>query len=169
MINKTLGKIVSSVMLVTLLLLTSCGNQPPSRFEQAQTESTQKGASAVVKESSKGGSFNKFFPAPGEGYERVFAQEKQGFAEAKLKKDGKEVAVMSISDTLNNPSAVDKFKDSADTIGGYPAVKQGNTGTAVLVADRFQVKVLSRDPAFTETERRAWLEKFDLQGLAKNK
>ena len=166
MINKRIGNILGSVMLVTLLLLTSCGSQPPSRFDQAQSQSTQRGASAVVKESSKGGSFNKFFPASADGYQRVFAQEKQGFAEAKLKKNGKEVAVMSISDVLNNPTAVDKFKNSSDNIGGYPAVKQGNTGTAVLVDDRFQVKVLSRDPSFTENDRRAWLQKFDSNGLA---
>lgn len=164
--NKTLGKLLSSLMLVAILLLTSCSSQPPSRFEQAQTESTQRGASAVVKESTAGGNFNKFFPAAGDGYERVFSQEKQGFAEAKLKKDGKDVAVMSIADTLNNPDALNKFKDSEDKIGGYPAVKQGNTGTAVLVGDRYQVKVLSRDPSFTETKRRTWLEKFDFQGLA---
>ncbi|MDJ0599751.1 MAG: hypothetical protein QNJ37_13025 [Crocosphaera sp.] len=155
--------------LSTLLLLTSCATQAPSRFEQAQQESTQRGSSAVVKESESGGSFNQFFPPSGSGYERVYTQEKKGFAEAKLKKDGKEVAVLAISDTLNNPTAASKFEKSTQTIEGYPAVSQGSTGTAVLVGDRFQVKVLSRDPSFSEGDRQAWLEKFDLNGLAKLK
>ncbi|MDJ0732219.1 MAG: hypothetical protein QNJ33_19760 [Crocosphaera sp.] len=152
-----------------LLLLTSCATQAPSRFEQAQQESSQRGSSAVVKESESGGSFNQFFPPSGGGYERVYTQEKKGFAEAKLKKDGKEVAVLAISDTLNNPTAAKKFEKSTQTIGGYPAVSQGSTGTAVLVGDRFQVKVLSRDSAFSEGDRQAWLEKFDLNGLSQLK
>lgn len=157
------------VFSLTLLLLTSCATQAPSRFEQAQQESSQRGSSAVVRESESGGSFNKFFPPSGGGYDRVYSQEKKGFAEAKLKKDGKEVAVLAISDTLNNPSAVKKFEKSTQNIKGYPAVSQGKTGTAVLVSDRFQVKVLSRDPAFSESDRQAWLEKFDLNGLSKVK
>ena len=35
--------------------------------------------------------------------------------------------------------------------------------------DRYQVKVLSRDPAFTKEDRVAWLQKFDLKGLAQLK
>ncbi|MGK7885545.1 MAG: hypothetical protein AB4057_13095 [Crocosphaera sp.] len=157
------------VFSLSLLLLTSCATQAPSRFEQAQQESSQRGSSAVVRESESGGSFNKFFPPSGGGYERVYSQEKKGFAEAKLKKDGKEVAVLAISDILNNPSAAKKFEKSTQKIKGYPAVSQGKTGTAVLVGDRFQVKVLSRDPAFSESDRQAWLEKFDLNGLSKVK
>ncbi len=157
------------VFAVSLLLLTSCATQAPSRFEQAQQESSQRGSSAVVRESESGGSFNKFFPPSGGGYERVYTQEKKGFAEAKLKKDGKEMAVLAISDILNNPSAAKKFEKSTQKIKGYPAVSQGKTGTAVLVGDRFQVKVLSRDPAFSESDRQTWLEKFDLKGLSKLK
>ena len=157
------------VFSLSLLLLTSCATQAPSRFEQAQQESSQRGSTAVVKESESGGSFNKFFPPSGGGYERVYSQEKKGFAEAKLKKDGKEVAILAISDTLNNPSAAKKFEKSTRSIGGYPAVSQGSTGTAVLVGARFQVKVLSRDSTFSESDRQAWLEKFDLNGLSQLK
>lgn len=160
-------KILAVLLLSTILLVNACVAQPPSRFERAQQESTQRGASAVVKESSSGSTFNKYFPAVSNGYERIYTQEKTGFAEAKLKKDGKEVAVMAISDTVNNPSAADKFQSSTMTILGYPAVQQGSMATAVLVNDRFQVKVLSRDASFTESDRQAWLAKFDLNGLAK--
>ena len=76
---------------------------------------------------------------------------------------------MAISDTINNPSAVNKFKDSTETIAGYPAVNQGSNATAILVKDRFQVKVLSRDPDFTESDRKALLSQFDLNGLSQLK
>ena len=152
-----------------LFLVTACTSAPPSRFDQAQQESTSRGASAVVKESETGGSFNRYFPKTGSGYKVTFSQEKKGFAEAKLKKDGKDVAVMAISDTLNNPTAKKKFQNSTDNIQNYPTVNQGKTGTAVLVNDRFQVKVLSRDSSFTENDRLNWLKKFDLSGLARLK
>jgi uncharacterized protein YceK len=160
-------KFLTALLLTTLLLVSGCGSQTVSRFDSAQKASTSKGASAVVKEATSGGSFNKFFPSNSGGYTRVYTQEKKGFAEAKLEKNGKELAVMAISDTSNNVSAVQKFKQSSKNIAGYPAVNQGSTGTAVLVGNRYQVKVLSRDPSFTESDRAAWLSKFDLKGLSR--
>lgn len=160
-------KFLTAFLLAGLLLISACGSQTVSRYEGAQKESTARGASAVVKTSSAGSSLNKFFPNSSDGYKRVYTQEKKGFAEAKLEKDGKELAVMAISDTSNNVSATQKFKTSTKKIGGYPAVNQGSTGTAVLVGDRYQVKVLSRNPAFTEDDRVAWLSKFDLNGLSR--
>lgn len=161
-------KILIAGVLATLLLVTSCA-KAPSQFDQAQQESTARGAAAVVKESTSGGSFNQFFPPSGGGYERVYTQEKKGFAEAKLKQDGKVVAMLAISDISNNPAAANKFQDSQTTIKGFPSVKQGATATAVLVNNRYQVKVLSREPDFTASDRQAWLAKFDLDGLAKLK
>jgi len=162
------GKILIAGVLATLLLVTSCA-KAPSQFDQAQQESTARGAAAVVKESTSGGSFNQFFPPSGGGYERVYTQEKKGFAEAKLKQDGKVVAMLAISDISNNPAAANKFQDSQTTIKGFPSVEQGATATAVLVNNRYQVKVLSREPDFTASDRQAWLAKFDLDGLAKLK
>jgi len=161
-----LPKILASFLLAVLLLTTACSTEPPSRFDQAQQESTQKGVKAVAKDAVAGGQFNKFFPQSSGGYKVVYSQEKKGFAQAKLKKDGKEMATLSISDTSSNPSAAKKYENSTEKIGGYPAANQGSKGTGVLVKDRFQVKVLSRDSAFTEGDRKAWLEKFDLAGLA---
>lgn len=160
-------RIFAPILLSVLLLVTACSQQPPSRFEQTQIETTQKGApSAVAKEATQGGEFNKFFPRSVAGYEIVPAQEKKGFAEYKVNQDGKNVAMLAISDTTGTPAAV-KFKDSTQNIGGYPAVQQGQNGTAILVNDRYQVKVLSRDPSFTKEDREAWLTKFNLSGLAK--
>ncbi|REJ50776.1 MAG: hypothetical protein DWQ58_14570 [Microcystis aeruginosa TA09] len=162
------GKILIAGVLATLLLVTSCA-KAPSQFDQAQQESTARGAAAVVKESTSGGSFNRFFPPSGGGYERVYTQEKKGFAEAKLKQDGKVLAMLAISDISNNPAAANKFQDSQTTIKGFPSVEQGATASAVLVNNRYQVKVLSREADFTASDRQTWLAKFDLDGLAKLK
>lgn len=166
---KNFTRIVCSFLLITLLLLTSCSKQPPSRFEQAQQESLQAGNrnTAVVKKAESGSSFNQFFPASSDGYERVFTQEKPGFAQAKLKQEDKEVAMMSVFDTISNQTATDDFQNSSDTVKGYPSVEKGANTTAVLVANRFQVKITSRDAAFNQANRLAWLEKFNLDGLAK--
>jgi hypothetical protein len=160
--------LVACVMAM-FLLITGCQTQPPSQFSQAQQESSKPGAVAVAKDAIQGAEFNKFFPPPGDGYERVYTQEKKGFAEAKLKKDGKELAMLAISDTSSMPSAAMKYSNSTQTIAGYPAMTLGNTQTSILVNNRYQVKVLSRDPSFTQADRAVWLEKFDLKGLARLK
>ncbi|MEM9542468.1 MAG: hypothetical protein AAGA60_23630 [Cyanobacteria bacterium P01_E01_bin.42] len=135
-------------------------------FKDVQKESTKRKATAVAKEAIQGAQFNKFFPKQGSGYTVVFSQEKQGFAQAKLKKDGKEVALLSVSDISSTPASAKKYASSKENIQGYPIAKQGSKGTGVLVKDRLQVKVLSRDASFVEGDRKDWLQKFNLSGLA---
>lgn len=171
MIVRNARRIVAALLVSVMLLVTACATAAPTRFDQAQQESTQKKTGlAVAKDATQGSSFNRFFPATQAGFERVYTQEKKGFSEAKLKKGGKDVAVLSISDTQGvtggaNPSA--KFQNSSLNIGGYPAVTQGKNSTALLVGDRYQVKISSRDATFTESDRQAWLQKFNLRGIEK--
>jgi hypothetical protein len=152
--------------------VSACSSQPPSRWDSAQQQTTQKTQIQTNKtnnsKATSGGAFNKFFPNASGGYQRVYSQEKTGFAEAKLKKDGQDVAVMSISDTVTNPGATTKFQQSTQKIGGYPAVSQGANGTAILVG-RYQVKIQSRNPSFSQSDRESWLKKFDLNGLSRLK
>lgn len=168
-----LRKILAPLLLSILLLVTSC-SQPPSRFDKAQQQSSQaKSGQSVAKNATQGAEFNKFFPAPGNGYERVYTQEKKGFSEAKLKKDGKNMAMLAISDTKTDAKssasldATAKYKNSTKKIAGYPAATLGSTQTSILVNNRYQVKVISKDPSFTASDREAWLQKFDLNGLSK--
>jgi hypothetical protein len=153
-----------AVLISVTLMVTGCQPKPPSQFATAQESSSKPGAVAVAKTATQGGEFNKFFPAPQAGYERVYTQEKKGFAEAKLKKDGKEIAMLAISDTRSNPAAAAAFADSKLTIAGYPSRNLGTTQTSVLVGN-YQVKVISRDTLFTQDDRQAWLKKFNLKGL----
>ncbi len=54
----SLRKFLVTFFLASTLLLTSCASeQPPSRFDGAQQNSTSKGATAVVDSSQSGGSF----------------------------------------------------------------------------------------------------------------
>lgn len=160
---------IVAISLTLVLLISGCQTKPPSQFAQAQQDSSKPKVTAVAKDATQGGEFNKFFPKPGAGYERVYTQEKKGFAEAKLKKDGKEVAMLAVSDTKSLPSAALKFANATTKIAGYPSVEMGTTQTSVLVKDRYQVKVISKAPSFTKDDRATWIGKFDLKGLEKLK
>lgn len=163
-----LRSILSVFLVIALFLLTpACSqNESTSRFEQAQQESTQSDAVSVADDAVKGGELNRYFPENEGDYQIVYTQEKRGFAQAKLKQNGQELALMSISDLANNPTAAKKFQDSKEMIQNYPLVNQGSKATAVLLRDRYQVKIVSRDDSFDESNRKQWLEKFDLEPLA---
>jgi hypothetical protein len=152
---------------VSLVLISLCGCQqkPPDRWEAAQNESYQQ--PAVSEDAVEGSEFNRFFPRVDAPWDIVFKQEKTGFAQASLQHEGREVAVLSVSDTRNNPEAAEKFKDSQQTIGGMPAAAVGEQGTAILVNDRFQVQIRSMDPVFGPDEREEWFARFNLEAIGR--
>jgi hypothetical protein len=159
---------LSAAVLLTVALLLACGSAPqPTRWAEAQQETKDK--SAVSKEALDGKAFNKFFPKVEAPWDLVYEQDKKGAAIANLKKDGKEMAKLSVTDTVSNPEAADKFKEATDKLGGFPHLKTGTHEVGVLVADRFQVKVKSMDDAFSLPDCDVWLEKFDLDGISKLK
>jgi predicted small lipoprotein YifL len=169
-------RVLAPFLIALMLTMTACGQpKQPSRWDDAQKESTQKTKKPdsptapgqnLPKKPVEGGKLNQFFPASGNGYDRVFTQEKDGFAEAKLKKGGKELGMLSITDLASNPQGLDKYQKSTEKIASYPAVKVGNTQTAILVNNRYQVKAQSKDPSFSGTDRAEWIQKFNLSGLA---
>jgi hypothetical protein len=168
---KRWGSILISLCLCCFMFMaTGCSSQAPSPYAKAQQESTQRNApKAIAKAATQGSEFNQFFPDASDGFERVYTQEKKGFSEAKLKKNGADFAMLSISDTSSLPTAAAKYAQASTKIQGYPSLEIGTTQTGVLVANRYQVKVLSRNPAFTQSDRQAWIERFDLRGLSKLK
>jgi hypothetical protein len=113
-----------------------------------------------------GSAFNQFFPQDEGDYDVVYTQEKEGFAQAQLNQQGSEVATLSIADAANNPDALTKFESSTEEVAGYPAAAVGELGTAILVGERFQVQVRAKAATFDAEQRAAWLEAFDLAGLA---
>lgn len=157
------------LVLVALLTLTAC-SAAPSKYDQAQKDTTGFNAPAAVERGAEqGGTFNQFFPDSEGEFQVVPSQEKKGFAEYKLKRDGETLAMLTINDTISLPAAATKYEDATTTLAGFPTVEQGNTTTGLLVNGRYQVKVLSRSDAFTAADRAAWLQKFDLKGLSELK
>lgn len=157
-------------LLVCLVLLVSACASAPNKYDQVQKDTTGwKAPAAVAKKAEQGSTFNQFFPGSQGAYEVVPAQEKKGFAEYKLNQNGQTVAMLSINDTTSLPAAAAKYATATEKIAGYPAVNQGTLATGVLINDRYQVKVLSRSPSFTQEDRVAWIQKFDLKGLARLK
>lgn len=165
---KFIYRAIAPVLLASLIFLTACGDNPSvSSGTNTNTPQTEQTAPETAQTPQEGGAFNQFFPADKtDGYDRVFTQEKEGFAEIKLTLNDTEMAKISISDTATNLTARDKFANAPESIEGFPLVAQGNNAHAVLVGDRYQVKVMSRDASFDAAARKAWLAKVDLKGLA---
>lgn len=113
-----------------------------------------------------GTSFNRLFPPSESGLRVTMSQEKRGFSEARLKKDDQVIALLAISDTITAPEARAKFEQTQERLQGWPLVEQGPHASALLVADRFQVKVIEQGSALDADHRHGILEAFDLQGLA---
>ncbi len=112
-----------------------------------------------------GSQLNRYFPAQEAGEDRVAKQEKKGFAQYSFRRDGVEVAQLSITDLRGNPAAAEKFLEPDMRIGNYPATRDGSLGTTLLVGGRFQVKVRSPGGQLNEAERTAMLQRFDLAKL----
>jgi hypothetical protein len=145
--------------LALLLLLAGC-DKKEERWKTVATSTTASTSEAKVET----GSLNAAFPADGAlGYKRVFTADKEGYAEAKLQKDGADVATVAISQA--DDAAKLKFKSATMQLKGQPLVMVGKNQSAVLVADRFQVKVSST--TLDEPARRAVLETFDFDRLPK--
>jgi hypothetical protein len=113
-----------------------------------------------------GPAFNRLFPKPQAGEELIFTQEKRGFSQARLKEGDSTKALLSISDVLTAPEARDKFSGASQQLRSWPLVEQGPQASALLVADRFQVKVIGQGSGLDQEKRHELLEAFDLPGLA---
>ncbi len=157
-------------LLLSSAFLFSCGGKKATT-ETATTENSSTAEQEMPKEEQKeeqveGGSLNKFFPKADGAYKVVYNQEKDGFVEASLEQDGKEVATLAISDLSTNLDTKSKYTESTMKVASYPALTKGSKGTTILVGDRYQVSIRSKEDSFDETMRKAWFEKFDLAGLA---
>lgn len=150
--------------LACLLALAGCKKDEPksTRWEDAAAAVASAVPATSAAPKTETGSFNRFFPKDGTGgYTRIFTADKEGYAEAKLEKDGKEVARLTIADA--DAAAKAKFGSATEKIAGAPVVKFGNNQSTALVKDKYQVKVSS--PTLDHEARKKILESFDLGGL----
>lgn len=157
----------AAIALAMLTFGAACSKEPTRWDQAAQTAKSAAAADTPpAPPKTEGSSFNKFFPPDGEsGAKRVFTQEKDGFAEAKLEKDGATMATLAISDAQSDDAAKKKFEGAPDTVATFPLVTVGKNQSAALVKGRYQVKVSST--TLDAPARKALLEKFDLAGLSK--
>lgn len=113
-----------------------------------------------------GTAFNRLFPEPDAGDQLVFTQEKRGFSEARLKHGDQVKALLAISDVSTAPGARRKFEASQCRLQGWPLVEPDQQATALLVADRIQIKVIGQGDGLEAEERQALIGRFNLKGLA---
>lgn len=139
--------------------------RPSELAEKEQSEDAIDIESLTSGEPVDGSRLNRYFPAQRAGEDRVAKQEKKGFAQYSYRRDGVEVAQLSITDLRSNPAAAEKFRKPEMRVAGYPAAQDGSKGTTLLVAGRFQVKVRSPGGQLNEVDRRAMLQRFDLTQL----
>ena len=131
------------------------------------SSTAQAAASAILASAADGAAFAPFFPAAGDDgtTDKVNRAPKQGSAEVLYKKGNYEVVTILISDTAAAPAVRDDYKSATEKAGGYPLKTSGQNKSAALVADRFEVTVSS--PRLKPEQRKVWIEKVDLKGLAK--
>jgi hypothetical protein len=157
---------IFALALVALALCACDDKKKSTRWDEAgaaAASAAETASSASAGPISAAGTLNKYFPADGaNGYKRIFAADKAGYAEAKLQKDGKDVATISINDGVK-PFARAKFDESTEKLEGFPLMKMGENQSALLVKDRYQVKVSS--PTLDHEARKAILGSFDLKGM----
>ena len=111
------------------------------------------------------GSFNKYFPPDGvDGTSRVFTADKEGYAEAKLTRDGKDVALLAVTDLNGKDADKKKFEGASEKVADFPVATFGKNKTMILVRDRYQVSVSSQ--TIDHAARKQLLSKFDLRGLS---
>jgi hypothetical protein len=143
----------------------SCKNDPKAAPPPPAADAARPAFSVNISPSAPtsapmpAGDFKKFFPKENV----VFSSTKEGFAEAKLHKDGNEVAILTIVDAEKLAYAKAKFDTATEKLEGFPLLQIGTNQSSVLVKERFQVKVLSQ--SLDHEARKAILAKFDLKAL----
>lgn len=156
-----------------LFLLASCTwacSKEPDRWEGAQKTAEQKAdqkPAASAPAAVEGKKLNAFFPPEEfDGKKRTFTAEKDGFVEAIVKDaSGAEIAKLAITDSsANNEDAKSKYAAATEKVQSWPLTTTGKNKSSILVADRYQISVMSQK--LGAEERKPLFERFDLAGLA---
>lgn len=158
--------------LCVLLAISGCEKKPETfagaaasaekKLEQKKADKEKLGDDAPKE--IEGKKLNRFFPEKLADAERTFTTEKDGFVEAKYRKDSADLLTLTIADISDNADSKTKFGNSTEKASGHPVATFGKKQTMALVKDRYQVKITS--DTLSHDERKALLEKLDLAGVA---
>jgi hypothetical protein len=154
-------------LLALAVCLSGCRREAPPSAAVAPVapQKSEAPAAPAPETATAGGEFNKFFPpAKSALFERVFTQEKAGFALAEILRDGKKVALLSIVDL--SAAGEGAPGQSSRTIAGFPAYDTGSMQTSIVVGGRYKVVARSTDPSFSKGDRDKLIESVDSAGLA---
>ena len=110
--------------------------------------------------------FNDHFPSAADGFSVTFTSEKKGYSQATVKKADEEMAIIAVSDLIDDSEAASKYQDAAEQISGCPVISRGSQGTAMLVGGRYQISIRSSSDEFSEQDRKEWLSKFDVSAIS---
>jgi hypothetical protein len=160
--------ILLAVLALSSALATACSKKsppPPTAAVDAAAPVATLTTDAGTGEAGAATALKDYFPQDGAGgYKRVIhSTTRDGYVEAALEKDGKEVAILSISDAERMAYVKAKFESATEKLQGYPLLTSGKDLSTILVKDRFQIKVLSK--TLDADARKAILATFDLKGL----
>jgi hypothetical protein len=164
---KTRALIGAGALSLALALGVGCGTKEDRWADAgAKAQQNQKEGTATTYKVTKAGTFNKFFPKDGvDGLKLIPAADKDGYAEYKAEKDGKEVGRLSIDDADEKEKG--KYKAATEKVAGYPYHQLGANKSSILVADKYQVSITSASGGLDAAARKALFEKFDLGALSR--
>ena len=163
-----------AALALSLTLATACTKAPPTpastETPEAASPSLAVGERAGLSDAGGMASgvptapLKEYFPLDGAGgYKRVIRANRVGYVEASLEKDGKEIAILSISDAERLAYVKARFENATEKVDGFPLLSSGQDLSTILVRDRFEIKVLSK--TLDASARKAVLASFDLKRL----
>jgi len=85
LIFRNARRVLAALLVSILLLVSACAKAPSVLTRRNRKVASTEVVRRLLKKQHKVVT-NRFFPAASDGFERVYTQEKKGFAEAKLKK-----------------------------------------------------------------------------------
>ena len=136
-----------TLLLLALTVASGCYREP-TRWDEVQ-QKTRAQRARGLEGSGAGVGVQQDVPQARGDFDVVYTQEKTGFAQAKLVKKGRDVATLSIFDTVSNPEAADKYKDTRRRSKATRSSRSATTGQACSSASATR----SRSGPRTRTSR----------------
>lgn len=117
-------------------------------------------------ETEESAEFGAYFPKSDGDVQCTPHRAYEGFAQCTLTQGDKRLGAIVIRDLQKSGGNTDAYAKSTEQLAGFPLLEPGSTISSILVNNRYEVRVFSQSTDLTQAQRRAWIQKVDLQGLA---